>query len=239
MADRKKHSERAEEELGKILLGLPARERPCETCPSATMLRQFAAGSLVSDCERDRTLGHLGVCATCLDAVVRLRKQQKDFDVRTESAGLGPRASLVRRSRLIRRLSIAVAACFLVAVILWISTSQSNVHSVPVATIDLREIAATRGSQPDDVPVARVGADTRQIVIILPQSREDGMYEIEVKTALDSSLPLLRTTASTIVKDHILELVIAADFSRIVRGKYLLGLRHANSSWEYVPVQRE
>ncbi|HZT35024.1 MAG TPA: hypothetical protein VFA15_03820 [Nitrososphaera sp.] len=239
MANGKEYSERAEEELGKIVLGLPAQERPCEICPSLRMLRQFAAGSLVSDFERDRTLNHLGVCSTCLDAVVRLRNQQRDFDVRAESAGLGQTVSLLPRSRLIRRLSIAVAACFLFAAILWISISKSNVHSVPVATIDLREIAATRGSQPDNVPIARVGADTRQIVIILPQSREDGMYEIEVKTALDSSLPLLRTTAPTIVKDHILELVIAADFSRIARGKYLLALRHANSSWEYVPVQRE
>lgn len=217
MANRKQYGAKAEEELGKMLLSLPVADGPREICPSPKMLRRFVAGSLRSAVERDRILVHQADCPTCLDTVVRMSK----------------------RRNLVRRSSVAVVACFLFAAIIWIWSSQSIVHSVPIATMDLREIATTRSSQPNNVPATRVGADTRQIIIILPQSREDGNYEVEVKTALDGNLPLLHTTAPTILKDHTLELVVAVDFSRIARGKYVLAVRHAGSSWEYAPLQRE
>ncbi len=214
MAKKEQYDKNVERELGEILLSVPAKEGPREICPTPATLRCFVAGA--TEKVRNEVLNHLAVCPKCVDMVAQLSTQR----------------TLIRRS-------FVAVACFVFAAILWIWNSGPRSLSIPVATVDLRFVAPTRGNESENVAPTQVGADTRQVVIILPESREDGAYEVEVRATPGNTPPVLHRDASVIVKDHTLQLNVSLDFSRLAPGKYVLAVRHAGLAWEYVPLLRK
>ena len=89
------------------------------------------------------------------------------------------------------------------------------------------------------MPPVKVGADTHQLRIILPDVSAEGMYEIAVFAREAEGAPILHKPSSAIMQNHRLEVRVGMDFSRIERGSYLLAIRHGDSDWQYVPLLRE
>jgi hypothetical protein len=89
------------------------------------------------------------------------------------------------------------------------------------------------------MPSIKVGADTHQLRVILPQLSAEGIYEVAVFAEETEDVPILRKPTSASMKDHHLELKVDMDFSRMRPGNYLLAVRHGDSNWEYVPLVRE
>ena len=217
MAKRKQVGEQAEMELGQALVSMDPKDGPREICPAPDLLRRFAAGAVSSELDRNQVLNHLAVCPRCVETVVRLRS----------------------RRRLIRRSAIALIATLLIAALALIWLAKPPSYSAPVAVADLRDVAPTRSNEPSNMGAVRVAADTRQLVIILPESRESGGYEIEIRSGVSGNQTLLHSTANAIVKDHTLELIAGVDFSKIPPGTYRLCIRHDNSHWEYISILRQ
>jgi hypothetical protein len=206
----------AERELIQALKEMPQRAGPREICPPPDLLRRFVSGLVDEEATRDRILAHLDVCPSCLDAVVQIRN---------------------RRIR-IRRAAMALVAVVLLAAVLWIWPIKYSPHSVSVAVVDL-SAGPTRSNHHIDMPAVKVGADTRQVRIVLPKVSADDMYEIAVLKGEANGKPILQSAASPTMLDNNPEIRVDMDFSRIPPGSYLLGIRHGDSNWEYVPLVRE
>jgi hypothetical protein len=196
---------------------MPQRDGPREICLTSDLLRRFVAGSVDEEATRNRILAHLDVCPRCLDAVVQLRNRR----IRT------------------RRAAMALVAVVVIAAVLWIWPVIPSTHSVSVAIVDLSVAAPTRSNHQVDLPPVKVGADTRQVRIVLPKVSADGMYEIAVFKGNATDKPILQTATSPTILDHNPEMRVNMDFSRIAPGSYLLGIRHGESNWEYVHLVKE
>jgi hypothetical protein len=212
-----KWEDQAERELKEALLQMPQRVGPTEICLTLDLLKRFAARSVRDEATRTRILAHFDVCPRCLDTALRLHKQRIRF----------------------RRVAMALAAIVLIAAVLWIWAIKPSPHSESVALVDLSVASPTRSNRHIEVPSIRVGAGTRQVRIVLPKVSSDDMYEIGVFRGEAEGKPILHNSASPTMLDHNLEMKVDIDFSRIPRGSYLLGIRHDDSNWEYVPLVRE
>jgi hypothetical protein len=207
----------AERELRQALIEMPQRAGPREICPPPDLLRRFVSGLVDEEATRDRILAHLDVCPKCPDVVVQLRNRR----IRT------------------RRAAMALVAVVLIAAALWIWPVKSSLHSVSVGIVDLSVAGPTRSNHHIDMPTVKVGADTRQIRVVLPKVSADDMYEIAVLKGEANGKPVLQSAASPTMLDNNPEIRVDMDFSRIPPGSYLLGIRHGDSNWEYVPLVRE
>jgi hypothetical protein len=134
---------------------------------------------------------------------------------------------------------MALAAVVLIAAILWIWPIKPLPHSVRVALVDLTVASPTRSNRHIEVPSVRVDAGTRQVRIVLPKVSADDMYEIGVFRGEAEGKPILHNSASPTMVDHNLEMRVDMDFSGIRPGSYLLGVRHGESDWEFLPLLRD
>jgi hypothetical protein len=206
----------AERELIQALKEMPQRAGRREICPAPGLLRRFVSGLVDEEATRNSILAHLDVCPRCVDAVMQLRNRRIQ----------------------IRRAAMALVAVVLIAAVLWIWPIKYSPHSVSVAIVDL-SAGPTRSNHHIDMPPVKVGADTRQVRIVLPKVSADDMYEIAVFEGEASGKPILQNAASPTMQEHNPEMRVAMDFSRIPPGSYLLGIRHGDSNWDYVPLVRE
>jgi hypothetical protein len=225
MAKTKHHpQDEAERELIQALKEMPQRAGPREICPTPDLLQQFVSGLVNEEATRNRILAHLDVCPKCLDVVVQLRNVV---------------VQLRNRRIRIRRAAMALVAVVLIAAVLWIWPIKPSLHSVSVGIVDLSVAGPTRSNHHIDMPTVKVGADTRQIRVVLPKVSADDMYEIAVLKGEANGKPILQNAASPTMLDHNPEIRVDMDFSQIPPGSYLLGIRHGDSNWEYVPLVRE
>jgi uncharacterized protein YjiS (DUF1127 family) len=185
-------------------------------CPSPRELRQFAAGKCDS-IQRDRLLAHLSVCDLCIDSMAGLRRRR--WVLRTAL----PFASAI--------VVIATAAW------LWMNQHRALPELNRMATVDLRDIAPTRGRIPGP-QTATVRKTSGGLRLVLPVDTE-GNYEIEILGQDATATPLLRSSGSTIREDRNVVLDLPADLSNLKAGKYLLALRRDGSVWEYYSLTLE
>lgn len=224
MAETKKRTSEAESQLHRAFARSHSPSAPSEQCPSRDLLERFASNRVVDQESHKLVLAHVSQCDSCLEII--FAKSKRTVQTRTFRAKL---ASI----SLWRRAGIAVAASFLIAALFWTWQLKQSTHSAPAVLVDLQLAAPTRGA---NVPV-NVTSDTREVIIVLPESRGEGRYEIELR-AIGNIRPVLRTVAATTVQGDSLRLIAALDFSNIAPGKYQLAMRRENSDWEYVPILR-
>lgn len=220
----------AEDELLAAFASRTIASAPSQQCVSHDTLEQFAAGRVVDQEAQRLILGHIGQCSRCARIVVDI-KRKREVGVTTRFRILAE-----KHAAFLRRAAVTAAAFLLIIAVALMWYAKHSVPTSPVVVVDLRVVAPTR-SNDNAVPI-RVTSGTSQLVIILPESRRSGQYEIEVRPRGTESA-VLHFTASTRIGSHPLELIAAIDFSKVARGYYELAIRHASSDWEYVPIWRE
>jgi hypothetical protein len=146
-------------------------------CPSVAELCRFVAGKCEGSQERENLLAHLGSCERC----IRLLKQIR------------------QRRILIRRTAFALATAAAIIIALWVSFERPGPGQVSgvVATVDLRVISPTRGTEnPNGAGAVKVRGDAAQLRIILPPGSE-GRYDGQIMRR-EGDMPLLESSGTTL-----------------------------------------
>lgn len=207
----------SEDELKAALKRLPFRESAgTELCLSSEKLEKFAAGKY-ADADIPVILDHLRKCDHCCEVLHNIHKLR------------------VRTTRL--RLSAAAACVLLLALAVWFAVSHSirREQLQTVAVLDLRNLAPTRGIEnaPSSSPVP-VPRNVRTLQILLPVESEAGNYEIAVFGR--DGKPVFIATAAAKLESGNVTIKVPVDFRNLGEDRYLLGLRHGESGWQYYPL---
>lgn len=191
-------------------------------CPSVEVLRELALRKRPIE---DPAYDHLPECSPCY---VRFRELQKAR----------------KRVLLMRYAAAAALALALLGVAgFWLTKPRPAVmSSLPErinrvgAVVDLRPFSALRGEEGGDVaapPVVRRSAEP--LAFVLPVGSEPGAYELQV---LDVALkPRLTAKGAATLREGTTILPVALDLSPLPAGHYTLGLRHAESDWQFFPMR--
>jgi hypothetical protein len=191
------------------------RSGPTGDCPSAAELSAFASGKYhEGDPAIGRILGHLGECERCNDVMIAIRRRR----VRT------------------RRFVLAFASAIVVAAVTWfLSTHDGDLKEANnIATIDLRNIAPTRGIESDIEPASiALSRDIHSVRIVLPVESVEGDYEAGIFRPEARESPILSSSGRTNLDNHDVVLSLSLNFRDLKPGRYLLGTRHGGSGWQY------
>jgi hypothetical protein len=203
-----------EQELMQALSSVTRKEWPVQKrgiCPAIPDLRRFATGRC-NPVQRDQLLAHLGTCDRCIGVLRKMRE----------------RSILIRRASLV----LAVAAAAVLAVALWATLNPSSSSSGIVATVDLRLVSPTRGSENNGGAAAFTAPrKTVRLRIILPIGSE-GKYECQILHA-PQSVSLLRASGEAHLENHDVVLDLPVKLGKLAPGRYLLALRRESSEWVY------
>jgi hypothetical protein len=210
-----KHFRQPELELAEALTdadrknGLLSRSADC---PSERELRKFVAGKSSLP---DAVLAHLGDCPRCSQLLSALRVQT----VRT------------------RRISLALAATAVVVLAAWLTFVRSSPVPSGVATIDLREVSPTRGSESTARRLVTAVRRNGTVRILLPIGSE-GRYECEIQSQ-SGGRPVISSSGEASLQDHDIVLNLPLNLAQLRSGRYFLGLRRNGSDWFYYSLQLE
>lgn len=179
-------------------------------CPSDEELRQFVAGK---SSRPDALLVHLGDCPRCSQLL----------------------PSLHARSARISRLSLTLAATAVIVLAGWLILIRPSPVPSGVATIDLREMSPTRGSESSATTLITAVRRNGTVRILLPIGSE-GRYDGDVLEE-PGDRPVAQDSGEASVEDHAVVLNLSINLGKLNRGRYSLGLRHNRGEWAYYPVE--
>jgi hypothetical protein len=133
---------------------------------------------------------------------------------------------------------LVTAAVIIIA--LWVSFERPGPGQVSgvVATVDLRVISPTRGTEnPKGAGPVKVRGDAAQLRIILPPGSE-GRYDGEI-IRREGDVPLLQSSGTTKWEDHDVVLDLPVSLRGLSPGRYSIVLRREGSEWEYYALSVE
>jgi hypothetical protein len=191
------------------------RSGPTGDCPSAAELSAFASGKYhQGDPAIGRILGHLGECERCNDVIISIRRRR----IRT------------------RRFVLAFASAIILAAATWFLSIHDRglKEASNIATIDLRNVAPTRGIDSDAEPASiALSRDIQSVRILLPVESAEGDYEAGIFRPEAQGSPILSSSGRTNLENHDVVLGLSLGFRDLKPGRYLLGTRHGGSGWQY------
>jgi hypothetical protein len=218
-------------------------------CPDGRVLWAIATNTLPAD---DPARLHLASCSPCFAEVQEAKKQIQNEVARRKRRVLGVAAAV----------TLAIGA--VAGVILWTARDQDG-KSEPAArmpaekratpretprkqedakastatpyeiALDLRPWSRTRGEEDVKRPLLRVPARLLQARLTLPLGSDDGLYDLEIRPALQAEA--LRTAkGNATIRNGETRIEVELDLSGIPPGRYALLYRHADASWHDVPI---
>jgi hypothetical protein len=182
-------------------------------CPSEGELRKFVAGKYRTKLAVDEMLAHLGSCEQCTALLQHVRE----------------------RRVLVMRTSLALAAVAAVIIIAVLATLQRS-SSIPTsaATIDLRLVSPTRGSETSETAPTAVVRSAGGLRVVLPIGSE-GKYDCEIRQESDGRL-LLRGSGEALLENHEVTLNLPISLRSLPSGRYSLRLGRNGSDWAKYPL---
>jgi hypothetical protein len=188
-------------------------------------LRSFANGGYRKlPAQRNQLLEHLADCDRCNEQMRGIREQRAQ-----------KREVYIRAAKAM----VALAALVLLVVSLGMWWRERPVTGDPnrVAIVDLRPLSPSRGDQPGRRSQAiRVSRLAGRIRIVLPVGGE-GDYQVEIfALGARTADPLVRSSASAHIEDHLAVLNLPIKLSNLHPGSYSLALQHDDSGWEYYAI---
>jgi hypothetical protein len=197
-------------------------------CPSLNELRFLAKGGYRKlPAQSAQLLEHLADCDHCNEQMRRIREQTAQ-----------KRKTYIRATKAM----VALAAIVLLVVGLGIWWQQRPVTGDPnrIAVVDLRPLSPSRGDHPSlGIEAIRVSRLAGRIRVVLPVGGE-GDYKVEILAPGGATAdPLVRTSASAHIEDHLAILNLPLKLSNLKPGSYSLALQHDDSGWEYYEIVLE
>jgi hypothetical protein len=187
-------------------------------CPGTPLLKGIAQGK-VSLTEAEPWLDHLGSCSPCF-------QEFKDFR----------RQSAIQRRRVLSLVATAAVLLFAVGGWLWVRARHS-VEGIDTAVLDLRERSASRGLNQSETgkSALEIPRSAKHLVLDLPIGSKEGPYDVGLLT--ESGDQILRATGIAQLHDHIIDLRVEVDLTRIRPGTYSLGVRQPSLEWTQYPIR--
>ena len=211
---RSNQARNAELELAEVLADIDRKggvsiDRP--GCPSATELRRFVSGKC-AQAQVDSLLTHLGSCQHCMQVLKKVHA----------------------RRLLSKRAYVAMAAAAAILIAVWIAVGRLSSPPAGLATIDLRPISPTRGTENAVRSTPKIDRRSGTLRVILPIGSE-GKYQCEIR--LDRrSTAIARSSGVTVLEGGNVVLDFPVNLRSLPPGHYSLALRRDGSEWVYYPM---
>ena len=152
-------------------------------------------------------------------------------------------AAFQQQSRAARnvRIAVGIAASILLAVgvVAWLAMQGRVFGPDPSltyqsSTLDLRTMSLVRGGSTSSGPPLELPRRRLALAIYLPTGTEPGAFEVHL--AQQPEKPILMTSGSAILRDHITVLEVKLDLTVLAPGSYLLAIREKDWDWNYYRV---
>lgn len=221
-------SQRQEEKLLKSAKELFLNEFPNperKGCPDSDTIKAMASGKLIGEKARS-WWPHFAACSPCARELVAFQKQAKGW-------------------KTIQFAAIAATILIAVAIGVWLIVhggllgpeegSETIARQSPVsyqpAVLDLRSRSLVRGGSTSNDPPLELPRHRVFLSIYLPTGTEPADFDVEIAQQADQ--PILTTSGSANLRDHITVLEAKLDLTALPPGAYLLALRQKGWDWNY------
>jgi hypothetical protein len=135
-------------------------------------------------------------------------------------------------------LTWAAAAALLLFVLggwMWIRTRHSFEPN-DTAVLDLRERSASRGQNSSDThPPLEIPRSAKHLVLDLPIGSREELYDVAVFTSTNEQI--LSATGMAQLHNHVTDVRVEVDLSRVRPGAYSLGVRPRKLEWTLYPMR--
>ena len=222
-------SPRREEKLLKSAKELFLNEFPNperKGCPDSNTMKAIAFGKLSGEKARP-WWAHFAACSPCAREFAAFQQQAKS------------------RRNILFAAGIAASILIAVGIVVWLTVhgrilgpkqsegtiAQQSPTAYQSYTLDLRTRSLVRGGSTSNDEPLELQRRRLALSIYLPTGTEPAEFEVEV--AQEPSNPILTTSGSAKLRDHIGVLEVKLDLTGLVPGSYLLAIREKGWDWNY------
>jgi hypothetical protein len=188
-----------------------------EGCPGQEIIRAIALRKVDLAQHRDFMV-HMSRCSPCFNDYAAFREE----------------ASKQKR----RRLLTAVAAVFVVGLVVWLWSQLSRPRrplQFEAAAIDLGKWPVMRGPEGNPPrPALELAKRPLDLTIYLPVGSEPGTYEVQVFK--EPGRPIWSGEGEAHLENHRTTLHMRVDLSDWKRGQYILAFGPKGAEWTYGPL---
>jgi hypothetical protein len=142
----------------------------------------------------------------------------------------------MQRRRVLTWVATAAVLLFAVAGWLWVRTRPS-VQATDTAVLDLRERSVVRGQSPAEAGQAplEIPRTAKHLVLDLPIGSKEGPYNVGLLT--ETGDQILSATGIAQLHNHVTDLRVDVDLSRVRPGAYSLGVGQPSFERARYPIR--